>query len=171
MGVRRVLVTGLFAAGVVAVVVGLLVQVHGERAGRDRSSPVAVRPVAAEARARDVLGEWDRSRAAAWETGGPRALAALYLPGSRAGTSDVRALRRYRQRGLRVTGLRTQVLAWRVLDVGPQRVVVRLTDRVVGGVAVGPGGRTRLPADRPSTRTLTLVRHEGRWVMARVIAR
>ena len=67
-------------------------------------------------------------------------------------------------------GLRIQVLAWSVVARRPDRLVLRVTDRLVGGVAVRPDGstRARLPADRPTERRLTLVRREGRWLMARV---
>jgi hypothetical protein len=79
-------------------------------------------------------------------------------------------LRAWLDRGLRVEGLRTQVLARRVVARGAGLMVLRVTDRVVGGVAVRAGGvRARLPADRPGERTVTLVRHEGRWVVARVV--
>ncbi len=63
-----------------------------------------------------------------------------------------------------------QVLAWSVVAAGPRRVVLRVTDRLVGGVAVRPDGTAlaRLPVDRPSERTLTLVRRGGRWLMATV---
>ena len=88
----------------------------------------------------------------------------------RRGERDVRLLRRYADRGLRVEGLRTQVLAWSVVARRPDRLVLRVTDRLVGGVAVRSDGstRARLPADRPTERRLTLVRREGRWLMARV---
>ena len=45
-----------------------------------------------------------------------------------------------------------------------------MTDRLAGGVAVGDGVRVRLPADRASTRLVTLVRAAGEWRVAEVQA-
>ncbi len=54
-------------------------------------------------------------------------------------------LRRYAARGLRVVGLRTQVLAVEVLRHHARHLALVVTDRVVGGAAVGHGSRVRLP--------------------------
>ena len=117
-----------------------------------------------------MLARWERARSVAWARGSPGELRRLYLPESSAGQRDVRLLRRYADRGLRVEGLRTQVLAWSVVARQPDRLVLRVTDRLVGGVAVRANGstRARLPVDRPTERLLTLVRREGRWLMTRV---
>ena len=74
----------------------------------------AVRPVAAALPAADVLRAWDGRRAEAFAAGDLAALGRLYVPGSRAGTADRALLRGYLDRGLRVEGMRVQVLA---LDV------------------------------------------------------
>lgn len=118
------------------------------------------------ARAASVLRDWDRARAAAWARGSTAALRRLYVAG--AGASDVRLLEAYRQRGLRVAGLRVQVLALDVLHHEPGRWLLRVTDRVSGGTAVGAGVREPLPRDRATTRTLRLVRPAGVWRMAAV---
>lgn len=165
----RVALVALLLCGAVAVVAGTLWETRRPEAG-SVAGP-AIRPAAAgRADERSVLERWDRARSAAWERGSLPALRRLYLPGSEAGRRDARLLRRYADRGLRVDGLRTQVLAWSVVSSGPDRLVLRVTDRVVGGVAVRPGvgTRARLPADRPTERRLTLVLREGRWLMARV---
>ena len=166
----RVALVALLLCGVVAVVTGTLWEARS-RDG-DRGSGPAATAVSAVQRPseRAVLARWDRARSAAWARGSPGALRRLYLPGSSAGERDVRLLRRYADRGLRVEGLRVQVLAWSVVARRPDRLVLRVTDRVVGGVAVRSDGstRARLPADRPTERRLTLVRRDGRWLMARV---
>jgi hypothetical protein len=118
------------------------------------------------ARAATVLHAWDRARAAAWARGSPAALRRLYVAG--AGASDVRLLQAYRQRGLRVAGLRVQVLALDVVHHEPGRWLLRVTDRVSGGTVVGAGVREPLPRDRSTTRTLRLVRRAGEWRMAAV---
>lgn len=108
-----------------------------------------------------VLAAWDARRARVWERGDVAGLAALYAEGSRAGRADVRLLRRYRDRGLRVEGLSTQVLALDVLRRSPRRLLLVVTDRVVGGVAVGGAVPVALPRDRASTRQVELTRAPG----------
>jgi uncharacterized protein YbjT (DUF2867 family) len=85
-----------------------------------------------------------------------------------AGRADVRLLRRYVDRGLRVRGLHTQVFSVRVLQRAPRRVVVRAVDRIVGGVAVGDGQCVPLPHDRADRRTVTLRRVGESWLVADV---
>ena len=105
-------------------------------------------------------------RSAAWAAGDVAELASLYADGSRTGAADVRLLRHYRERGLRVEGLTTQVLALRVVRRTPDRLVLRVVDRVVGATAVGGPVPVALPTDRASTRTVVLVGGAGRWVVA-----
>lgn len=112
-----------------------------------------------------VLAAWDERRAAAWEAGDVRALSRLYVDGSRTGAADVRLLRHYRSRGLRVAGLTTQVLALDVVERAPSRLVLVVTDRVAGGRAVGGSSPVSLPADRASTRRVVLAREGGRWLV------
>jgi hypothetical protein len=110
-----------------------------------------------------VLRDWDERRAAAWARGDPGALLSLYTAESSAGAHDLAMLTAWRDRGLRVTGLRTQLLAVDDLGRTADRWRLRVTDRVVGGTAVGPDVRRTLPADRPSTRTVVLRRVLGEW--------
>jgi hypothetical protein len=117
---------------------------------------------------RRVLADWDARRAAAWSEGDVAALRKLYVAGSPTGRADARMLAAYVDRGLHVDGLATQVLALVVLDESADEVTVRVTDRVVGGVVTGEAGGTPLPRDRASTRTLTLRRLDGTWLMATV---
>ena len=125
------------------------------------ASPERAVPVRAEAVA--VLAEWDRRRGAAWAAGDPDGLADLYAPGSRAGRQDVAMLRRWRDRGLRVTGLRMQVLDVHADEAdGPRRELV-VTDRLAGGEAVGRRTRRLLPRDGWSTRRIVLERSDGTW--------
>ncbi len=126
------------------------------------SSPVAS---AARSGPAEVLAAWDERRAAAWEEGDVRDLSRLYVDGSRTGAADVRLLRDYRSRGLRVSGLTTQVLALDVVERAPSRLVLVVTDRVAGGRAVGGSSPVSLPADRASTRRVVLARAGGRWLV------
>jgi hypothetical protein len=115
-----------------------------------------------------LLREWDQRRAQAWTDGDPAALAGLYTRGSRTGRHDRRMLAAYVARGLRVTGLRTQVLSARVRSWAPGRVTLQVTDRMWGAHATAPGVRVPLPHDRPSTRTVSLRRVNGSWLVEEV---
>lgn len=153
---------------------------------RDQASPVAAPPEPDRAaasiapRAVDgldvrgavasltVLRNWDAARASAWARGSPPALQRLYLPGSRSGARDVAMLRSWRSRGLRVHGMRMQVMGVELRTRAERRIVLVVTDRLVGAVAVGRGGRRVLPQDRISTRRLTFVRRHGQWRVSEV---
>ncbi len=119
----------------------------------------------------ELLRGWDEQRAAAWAAGSPRLLRDLYVADSAAGRSDVRLLRAYVARGYRVDGLRTQLLALRVLERRADRVRLDVTDRLAAAVAVGPRGRVVLPRDRAGRHRVTLVRGgDGAWRVAAVVS-
>jgi hypothetical protein len=104
----------------------------------------------------DVLRRWDERRASAWAAGDVRGLRDLYA--GRTGTTDVAMLRAYLRRGLRVEGMRMQMLAAQALVATPTRVRLQVTDRLVGSVVVSPAGRRALPRDAASTRVVELSR-------------
>lgn len=128
----------------------------------------AALPTAAESDPRSVLRAWDRRRSRAWATADVPALRELYAPRSQAGERDQAMLRRWQARGLRVTGLDTQVLDLRVLERGPRRLVLRVEDRVSAAVARGDGGAVLLPADVAQWRTVTLLRSGRSWQVSSV---
>ncbi len=115
-----------------------------------------------------VLARWDARRATAYARGDPQRLRALYVRGSPAAVRDVAVLRSYLARGLRVRGLRMQMLAVEVREHRPGRIRLRVTDRAVGARAVGAGWSGPLPADQPTSRLVTLVRGQGSWQVSRV---
>lgn len=115
-----------------------------------------------------ILAGWDERRSAAWAEGDADALRALYVDGSRSGRADVRLLRRWAERGLRVRGLITQVLSLDVVSRSEGRLRLLVTDRVAGGEAVGRGQPVLLPVDRASTRRIDLVQVEGEWLVDEV---
>lgn len=115
-----------------------------------------------------VLRAWDGRRASAWAHGDAGALRALYTGGSRTAAADLAMLRSYAARGLRVEGMRTQVLAARVRVRTAERLVLVVTDRLVGAVARGPGTRVVLPVDAASTRTVSLRLVAGEWRVSEV---
>lgn len=156
----------------VAMVAGLLVSTSASAPlALPVSSPVAPGAALADppagSRAREVLRHWDAARARAWTTSDPVALARLYTPGSVAGRRDVAMLRAWRERGVRVTRLTTQVLRVRVVRAEERRLVVEVTDRVAEVRTVGLGDTT-LPQDRASTRRVFFARSDGRWLVAAV---
>lgn len=120
---------------------------------------LAVSPVA-------VLHGWDEQRADAWAAADVPALRALYAPGSVAGRRDVAMLRAWSARGLRVDGLRTQLLDVDVRRRTPDRLVLAVTDRLAGGVAEPAG--LALPRDRPSRHVVVLRVVEGEWRVSAV---
>lgn len=119
-----------------------------------------------------VLREWDEARAAAWAAGDEHALRELYVPGSRAGEEDVAMLRRWVARGLRVEGMQTQVLSVDLLERSESRLVLRVTDRLAGAVAVrdSDGDEWSLPRDRASTQRMVFRRTPEGWLLASVRA-
>jgi hypothetical protein len=123
--------------------------------------PVVDAPEEAEALA--VLRAWDGRRARAWADGDVAALASLYAPGSRTGRDDRAMLAAYAGRGLRVSGLRMQVLAAGVRSWSPERFTIEVTDRVASAVAVRRSARVALPVDRPSGWLVSFVRVAGKW--------
>jgi hypothetical protein len=144
-------------------------------AGLGRSAPTApmpptspARPAADRTAALAVLRAWDDARADAWQRGRPRALRALYVVGSESGRADAALLTAYVGRGLRVDGLTVQRADVRVASASDDRLVLVVTDRVVGGTAVGEDGRVVLPRDDWSTRTVVLVQRGDRWRVAEV---
>ncbi len=116
----------------------------------------------------ELVRAWDRRRAEAWSLAAPDELRALYTPGSRTGRRDVRMLQRYRARGLRVEGLRTQLLSVRTVRTSDDQLVLEVTDRVSAAEVVGPGLRRELPSDEPSRREITWRQGEGEWLVHEV---
>lgn len=165
--VPYLLVAALVCVGLTVAVVAsrslLTGDAPAERAGTGRE-PGGVASAAA------VLAEWDAARSRAWAAGDPEALRRLYADGSRAGAVDVERLRAWVDRGLTVRDLQTQVLSLRVRHQDDARLDVVVTDRMVGGVAVGEGRAQPLPRDRPTTRRITMQRVDDRWVVVEVRA-
>ena len=117
----------------------------------------------------EVLRAWDAQRSRAWARGDPVLLSTLYAPGSVAGQRDLAMLRAWVARGLVVRRLHTQLLGVREVSRSRSTWTLQVTDRLVGGVAVGPGVRRPLPVDAATTRTVVLRRVDGRWLVASVV--
>jgi hypothetical protein len=157
--IRVVLVLALLVGGVVGGFVA---------AGRRDAPAPKPRAVAGDTAVR-MLHDWDEQRAAAYSAGSARRLRDLYVPGSSAGAADLRVLRGYRERGLRVTRMRSQVLSLSVLDRRPGWRLLGVTDRLVATVAMRAGRRVVLPRDRATSHEITMMRGgDGRWRVAEV---
>ncbi|WP_109508695.1 hypothetical protein [Nocardioides speluncae] len=168
MNLHRALLLVAFLLGVAAMLTGALWQL--DRAGR-AEAPAESRqesPPSERERALMVLRDWDARRSEAYATADVTALMRLYAADSSAGANDVAMLRRYAARGLRVTGIRTQILAADVRELSATTMRLRVTDRMVGARAVSRSETVDLPRDRASTRTISFVRRHGSWVVAEV---
>jgi hypothetical protein len=172
MAPGRAVVATLVAAGLLATGGTALWQALTLSAERAETAAVAETPTPRRDAAVAILRAWDTKRAAAYETGDVTALRALYAEGSTAGRRDVRLLLRYAARGLRVSGLETQLLAVRVRGGTDRagRLVLEVTDRVAGAVAVRGSTRVPLPVGAARDRVVTLMEREGRWVVTSVRA-
>ncbi len=168
------LMTGLTSCvGLALVVTGLFLLPDGAaRPGPPDGAPGSgSRPTTGAALTRqalDVLREWDDRRRHAWSTVDVDGLRELYTPGSRTGRRDVRMLRSYAARGLRVTGLRMQVRGARLVRAAPGRAVVAVTERLTGAVARRGRWSASLPRDHFSTRVVRLRRVAGEWRVVEV---
>ena len=170
------MVGGLVVAGLAGAVFGAFgvgFASSGGAAPVDSSSPSPPAATAeavpiVSAPAVDVLRGWDLSRAHAYAHGDAEALRSLYVAGSVAGTTDVRLLRSYAGRGLRVEGMKMQILAVDVLAHSQSRWRIRVTDRLFRAVAVGNGARVVLPRDQASTRVVAMLLRAGAWRVASV---
>ncbi len=161
---RAELLPGLLPGLLVVLVLGLLVGCAAPESTVRPTSPSATIP-------RDPLGvlqDWDEARAAAWAGGDAEALAALYLPGSRAGLRDVRSLRAYAVRGLRVSGIHLQRLAARVLVRDEALLRVEVVERVLSAAVDDGAVVRRLPAGQPSRRVVELRYVDGAWLVGTV---
>lgn len=149
-----------------AVLSGLLAAASAVLGGAD---DVTARSAPAERTAAlALLREWDRARADVWRSGDPDALRALYVPGSATGRADRAVLAAYAERGLRVTGMRMQRAEVSLASATADRVVLLVTDRLVGATAVGRRARVRLPRDGWSRRRIVMVRVAGDWRVSEV---
>ncbi len=114
-----------------------------------------------------VLGALDERRSAALEAGDAAALTDVYPSGSSLLASDRGLVEQYRARGLRLRGARLERLACSTVARGSSRYVVRVVDRLGTAQVEGSAART-LPRDRPTRRTVTIVRTEAGWRVGQV---
>lgn len=115
----------------------------------------------------EVLHRLDARRSRAFARGEPALLDQVYVARSPELRRDRGLLRRYRERGLRVTGLRMGVGDLRLLERGDGYAVLRVRDRVSGGrVEDRSGGTRRLAGDAWSRHLIRLERARAGWRIA-----
>lgn len=141
---------------------------HAEAPTASPPPTATTRPAQVDAtpqrRALRVLREWDAARATALARGDRGGLVRLYPPGSGLARADVRLLRRYERRGLRLTTVRHQVVDVDVTVSRPRHVQLTVVDRLaVVGVADSIGQERRLAASQLSRHELRFERHGGGW--------
>lgn len=108
-----------------------------------------------------ILGALDQHRAAAFATVDVPRLADVYADASVA-TADRRAVKKYRERGVRVVGAVMHRESCRVSGRTPDRIELDVVDRLGPAVAVGREIRA-LPHDRPTRHRVTLVWTPAGW--------
>lgn len=135
--------------------------------GTPTPSPAASTPVRWHA----VLRALDDRRAEAFATLDLAGLDEVYVAGSPPWQVDRALIASYRERRLRIDGLRLRIDRVAVVSESPGAVVLRVVDHLVGGVAVGTSGqRTVLPAAPPAARLITVTRAGEGWRIGRIVA-
>jgi len=115
-----------------------------------------------------VLTRLDGTREAAYRTGDPALLRHVYLSGSPVLRRDRRLLAAYEGRGVRVGGVRLELLQVRLHDRDRRVVRLRVVDRLARPVAHTAAGEVALPQDLPTRRAITLVASDDGWRIAAV---
>jgi hypothetical protein len=119
---------------------------------------------AEEGRWLGTLQALDVQRSQAFSTLDPAGLDAIYVPGSSPWQADRSLLASYRDRQVRIDGLKMQIDKLAVERPGPGTVVLRVVDRLIAGAAVDNAGRrTPLPAGTPTARLITLTGKGDAW--------
>jgi len=115
-----------------------------------------------------ALGGLDVARAEALANGNLTDLRSVYVD-SAAAAPDVRLLKRYAARGLRVVGAGMVRGECRVVARSASRVELDVTERLARAWAVeATGESTRLPRDGTSRHRVVLTGDAGRWRIASV---
>jgi hypothetical protein len=112
----------------------------------------------------------DFQRSQAFSRLDPAGLDAIYVPGSSPWRADRSLLASYRDRQVRIDGLRMQIEKLAVERPGAGTVVLRVVDRLIAGAAVDHAGRrTPLPAGTPTARLITLTGRGDAWRISGIV--
>lgn len=109
-----------------------------------------------------ALGRLDAERARAFAAADPAALEAVYADDALR-RRDQRVLRDYAARGLRLEGMAQLRSSCRLVDGDGRRLELEVVDRLGPTRVTGSDGSRWLPRDRPTRRSVTLVRSDDGW--------
>lgn len=116
-----------------------------------------------------TLQALDVRRSRAFSTLNPADLNTIYVPGSPPWSADRALLTSYRDRHIRIEGLRMQIETVTVETPGKTTVVLRIVDRLVSGTAITASGqRTAFPPGKPTPRRLTLTANANNWRISKI---
>jgi hypothetical protein len=125
---------------------------------------------AEEGRWLGTLRALDVQRSQAFSTLDPAGLDAIYVPGCSPWQADRSLLASYRDRQVRIDGLRMQIEKLAIERPGAGTVVLRVVDRLIAGAAVDNAGRrTPLPAGTPTARLITLTGKGDAWRISGIV--
>lgn len=142
-------------------------------AGRAHATPSDLRsssPHASRPSWRSRLHALDDLRSTAFARGDARILHDVYTKASAALDADLATLHAYDRRGLRVRGLRLELVTVHQRSRSPTRAVLRVTDRLDGYWVVDADGRVvrHEPGRDEITWRMTLRRTHGSWRIAAI---
>lgn len=120
----------------------------------------------------DVLGALDTARSVAFEKGRPELLDHVYLPDSALLRDDRALIDSYERRGVDIERMRMRLLDAKVVESGPDRVRLDVTDRLgESRVRLRDGTVRELPRDQPTRRVVELTLTEDGWRISRITLR
>lgn len=118
-----------------------------------------------------VLTRLDRWRSEAWRQGDKALLRHVYVDSSAPLTVERHMLERYRDRSLRVTGVRLHFAQVALVERGRRRVVLDVVDQLGAMRAVSRHGpAVSLPLDQPTHHRIELHHTPAGWLIASVEA-
>ena len=132
-------------------------------AATDEPALPAMRARGDERQWQQVLGRLDRLRSRAFERLRPALLKQVYARGSPVLRHERAVLDDYRDRGVRLLGVRLRITKLRVLSADHNQVLVRVIERLGPTTAVVGSRRVRLPVDAPTWRVLHLDKGDDGW--------
>jgi hypothetical protein len=182
---RRVLWVGALAPWMVVALVWGAVQLvasPGRSGGGEPDPARAVGAVTREAPAHEtsapapdrapdwpaILARLDQRRERAYAASDATRLREVYVRRSPVLRHDLSMLRAYRDRGVRLDGVRLRVLDVRLVDRAGPYVRLRIVDRLDRATAYTSQGTVRLPRDRATARVVVLRAGAGGWRIAAV---
>jgi len=117
-----------------------------------------------------ILGRLDQRRERAYALRDPHRLRSVYVGGSAVLRHDLEMLAAYRERGVRLTGVRLRVLDARLTGRDGPYVRLRVVDRLDRPTAHTKQGSVEMPRDQATARVIVLRDLADGWRIAAVRA-